>query len=126
MLYERRQAKRTPVGFDVRWQGEAGVSQGVLSDISAGGCFVLTSGLAMPKELVRLEIDARAGRILIAWGIVVEHCPEIGFSLRFTGLDDNDRRYVERIVERAERYRREDDLRAKPAPGSTNDLVLKF
>ncbi|MEJ7617675.1 MAG: PilZ domain-containing protein [Pyrinomonadaceae bacterium] len=98
MLYEQRRFKRASVQFEVKWRGDAGASEGQTSDISEGGCFVLTSGQVAPGELIRLEVALPGGDAVTAWGVVVEQWPEIGFSLRFTGLSDADRAHIARIV----------------------------
>lgn len=98
MLYDRRRTKRVPVRLEVRWRGDSGTHIGEISDLSIGGCFVLTSGRAMPRELIKLEIAMPFGGLLTAWGLVIEHSPEIGFSLRFTELDELNKTHVEQLI----------------------------
>lgn len=98
MIYEQRRSKRAPVQFEVKWRGDAGANEGQTVDISEGGCFVLTSGQVAPGELIRLEVVLPSAGALTAWGVVVEQFPEIGFSLRFTGLNDADKACIAKIV----------------------------
>lgn len=84
--------------LEARWEGDAGLCDGQVSDISLGGCFILTDGRVKEKELVRIEVDLPNGDRLNLWGKVVEYSPEIGFSLCFTGLSARDEYGLELLV----------------------------
>ena len=85
MMRERRKSPRIKVYFSARWEGVLAQQDGTISDLSTGGCFILTPGDVIKSELIRVEIFMPEGEPLALWGEVVEHFNEIGFSLRFTG-----------------------------------------
>ena len=64
--------------------------EGIISDISDIGCFILTSDEVKNGELVRLEIETPTEGWIYIWGEVVYLIAEMGFALRFTGAGDNE------------------------------------
>ena len=82
---ERRRFERVKVNRKVQWEGVLEQKEGTLVDLSVGGCFILTSHLVEPRELIRLEIEGA----LTVWGEVIYQIKEMGFALRFNaGLDE--------------------------------------
>src|SRR3569832_1557185 len=53
---ERRQHERLTIYLRVRWEGLFGCYEGTISDISAGGCFILSEKQTTLRELIRVEI----------------------------------------------------------------------
>ena len=65
-------------------------------DLSVSGCFILTPDAVQPKELVRLDVKLPTGDSLLLWGEVVYVAEEMGFALRFTGMDEGEQKLVGR------------------------------
>lgn len=86
MTTERRHDKRFHGPFDGGWNGESGVRECRITDLSVGGCFVdsLSSNSIGTKVEVFLEIAARTLR-LRAEVVYVDKVQ--GFAVSFT---DND------------------------------------
>ena len=87
---ERRQHERLSVYLRVRWEGMRGRFDGTVSDISAGGCFILTEGSAAMRELVRLEIELHTGAWVRVWAEVTNQFAGVGFGVKYTDFDDED------------------------------------
>jgi hypothetical protein len=85
---ERRQAERVYVQLNARWEGVVAQCEGHIVDLSATGCFVLTSDRVKPKELIRVEIQLPTEGWMYLWGEVVYQIEEMGFALRFTGMSE--------------------------------------
>ncbi|MDQ3805752.1 MAG: PilZ domain-containing protein [Acidobacteriota bacterium] len=95
---ERRANGRVSVHLRAVWEGNAGRHDGTVSDISAGGCFILSGGKVAVKEFVRVEIDLPVDTPVVAWGEVANHFPDIGFGVRYTLFEGEERdRYLESI-----------------------------
>jgi hypothetical protein len=87
---ERRRHERLTVYLRVRWEGLLGNHEGMLSDISAGGCFILSDGKVSVKELIRLEIELHTGEWMKVWGEVSNCFPPVGFGVMYTEVDDDE------------------------------------
>ncbi len=124
MTYERRKSRRAQVRLEVQWQGDLGTNDGQMSDISEGGCFILTSGEVAPRELIRLEVQLPSGTSITTWGAVIEQFPEIGFSLRFTGLGEADKSHVDKLV--ALVSGRVKTVIRREETSTVKDVVVKF
>jgi hypothetical protein len=72
--------------------------RGAVSDLSSTGCFVLAGGPVTKGELIRLQIDFPRN-VGIVWGQVVYSVAEIGFALRFTFGNEEDRRLLTRLID---------------------------
>ncbi|HEX8283289.1 MAG TPA: PilZ domain-containing protein [Pyrinomonadaceae bacterium] len=84
---ERRQHERINIYLKARWEGLLGFYEGTLSDISAGGCFILSESPTTLRELIRLEIELHTGEWVKVWGEVTNQFPGVGFGVRYSGLD---------------------------------------
>jgi hypothetical protein len=73
--------------------------EGTVVDISASGCFVLSSDDVQTGELVRLEIQTPTGKTIFVWGEVVYQIPEMGFALHFTGMSEQETRLLEMLID---------------------------
>lgn len=91
MKNERRSAPRINVNLPVRWEGVLTQQVATVTSLSETGCFVLTGGKVEPKELIRLEIELLDQDPVYFWSEVVEEAYEIGFAVRFTSSEDDDR-----------------------------------
>jgi len=90
MQYDRRKHPRIKVTLSARWEGVLQGHEATVTSLSLGGCFVLSGGKVVPKELVRLEIDLPNESSILLWAEVVEEAYEIGFSAQFTSVSDDD------------------------------------
>ena len=68
----------------MRWEGALAKDNGVISDLSRNGCFVLTGGKVKLDELVWLEITLPGQEPVRFWAEVVDAASEIGFAVRFS------------------------------------------
>lgn len=101
MTYERRTSERrilarSPV---FHWRGRKGTHEGRFHDVSSGGCFVATPGVAQPGETVSLELLNPAGDVVRFSGTVV-HSATVetrGFGMKFTSMSGNARAYLRLI-----------------------------
>lgn len=98
---ERRSVSRHDVSIEVVWEGTKGRETGVLGDISEKGCFVLGSGNVEDGETVNLFVPISDGMRIQFTGEVVNHVIEIGFGLRFVGLNPAQQELLQRILESA-------------------------
>src|SRR5947207_7143125 len=89
-LAERRRHERVNTYLRVRWEGLLGCYEGTVSDISAGGCFVLSESPTTLREVVRLEMEVHTGAWVKIWGEVTNQFPGVGFGVRYTEVDDED------------------------------------
>ena len=87
---ERRQHERLNIYLRVRWEGLFGCHVGTLSDISAGGCFVLSESQTTLRELIRLEVELHDGEWVKVWGEVTNQFPGVGFGVRYTEVEGED------------------------------------
>src|SRR5688572_26244494 len=76
---ERRRHERVNIYLKARWEGLLGNHEGTLSDISAGGCFILSESQTMLRELIRLEIELHTGEWVKVWGEVTNQFEGVGF-----------------------------------------------
>lgn len=88
MTNERRKADRFQANLDAHWEGVLTRREGKLVDLSATGCFLLTSDEVKTGELIRLEIRTPEGAWVYLWGEVVYQISEMGFAVHFTGTSD--------------------------------------
>ena len=76
-LKERRRSKRAHVNLTARWEGVLSQMTGTVTDISVGGCFVLTEDRVQLNELIRLELQLLGGKSISIWGEIVYRAPDI-------------------------------------------------
>lgn len=96
---ERRLAERYKVNIRARWEGPRTRREGVVTDISTAGCFILTEDLGVEKrELVKIELLLPGG-VVTLWGHVIYKADEIGFGVRFApNISEEERRRLEFLV----------------------------
>jgi hypothetical protein len=90
MTNERRTDERVYLALEARWEGQSGRYKARVADIGLGGCFVDTLGTVVPGEVVSIEIKMPDGEWLQLRGEVAFYQPDIGFSLCFTFLTDEE------------------------------------
>src|SRR3712207_1542772 len=87
---ERRRHERLNIYLRVRWEGLFGCYEGTISDISAGGCFILSEKQTTLRELIRVEVELHDGEWVKVWGEVTNQFPGVGFGVRYTEVEGND------------------------------------
>ncbi len=95
---ERRTAMRVQMHLPAQCRGECGVCEGTIEDISADGCFVITSCHAEKGELISIEIGLPQDERLGLWCTVVRKAPDLGLGLRFTNMGEKERAMLTRLA----------------------------
>ena len=97
MSDERRSNVRKTVNLVVKWDSLSGSYEAKLEDISLGGCFINTTGLADLNEVTNLEVLLPSGQWLLLKGTVTTYQPGIGFGVQFSSLTDEQTQAVEKL-----------------------------
>lgn len=84
---ERRNSERFGVTIDTHWEGPDGRQSGTVSDISHGGCFVLTGTRVKSGDQIDVYLPFGDGMKAKFSGKVCSFEPEIGFGVRFFELN---------------------------------------
>ena len=95
---ERRTDERVEMSLEARWEGLSGSYKGRISDIGLGGCFIDTHGMVEVGEIVSFEVKLRDGQWLPLRGEVAFYHPNIGFSLCFTFLTDEEQEQLRQLM----------------------------
>lgn len=99
---ERRATNRYMIELEVEWEGPTGRVQGMISDVSLAGCFVLSSGDIEDGEAVRIFVPFADGMKVQFDGHVANHVYEIGFGIKFGPLSAAQRELLIQLVRNAE------------------------
>ena len=94
---ERREDERRRVSFEAWWEGLSGRHAARVADISMGGCFIDTTGVAEVGELIVFAIRKPSGEWLQLRGEVVSVDPNVGFSVSYTFLTDEEQQELKRL-----------------------------
>ncbi|MDX6695882.1 MAG: hypothetical protein QOF02_3485 [Blastocatellia bacterium] len=97
---ERREEERVTVSLEVFWEGGSGLHPARISDISLGGCYLDTIGSAEPGEVIGLTIKLPDGERLTLRGEVAFRIKNLGFSVCFTFLTDEEQRLLTQLINR--------------------------
>ena len=82
---ERRESPRYKVSLRARWGGgEWAGREGVVTNLSAEGCFVMAEGAVAEGELVQVQVEPPGGEALPLWGNVIHRVEGRGFAIRFS------------------------------------------
>ncbi len=104
---ERRDSERVRVNFRARWATDTTEQDGLVTDVSQGGCFVFSSAPAETGELLRIELMLPAGGSLTLWGHAAHVVERIGFGVRFARyITADDRRKLEWLIKAEARRRK--------------------
>ena len=98
MTEERREEERINISLVVRWEGATGADTSRLTDIGLGGCFIDTLGQVTVGELIELAIQLPSGAWLRLRGEVAFYQPNIGFSVCFTFLTEDEQEAIEQLM----------------------------
>lgn len=88
---DRRTARRYSVTIDIEWELSGERHPGTISDLSEGGCFVLTGIEVEDGDEVGLYLPIGDGMKVQYVGTVTNHVYEIGFAVSFTRLSEAQR-----------------------------------
>lgn len=99
---ERRGSKRYLVIVEIEWETTYGRQTGALSDVSVGGCFVLSSGEVVDGEPVQIFVPLSDGMKVQFNGKVANHVVEIGFGVRFDPISADQRDLLANLVRASE------------------------
>lgn len=96
---DRRTEVRYAVQIEIVWENPTGGKQnGMISDISEVGCFVLCSGAVTDGENVKLYLPAKRKQTIAISGQVTNHNYEIGFAARFVEIGYSERIFLDRLL----------------------------
>jgi hypothetical protein len=98
MEEERREEERVTVSLEVKWEGGSGNHTARISDISLGGCYLDTLGTAAPGEIISLTIKLPDGSLLKLRGEVAYQLHNLGFSVCFTFLTDEEQYRLTQLI----------------------------
>lgn len=90
---EKRSSSRVASEFAVNWETTFEARAGTISDISEGGCFVLSASPVASGQKILLKVVEPEAALS---GEVVAVTPEIGFSVSF---DSESREAAKRMVD---------------------------
>ncbi len=98
MNEERREEERVVKSLEVKWEGASGGYTSRVGDISTGGCFVDTLAPAEVGDVITLSIRAHDGEWIPLRGEIVSYYPNVGFSVRFSFLTDEEVRQITQLL----------------------------
>ena len=88
---DRRSARRYTVTIDIEWEHSGQRYPGTISDLSEGGCFVLTGVEVEDGSEVGVFLPIGDGMKVQYVGTVTNHVYEIGFAASFTRVSEAQR-----------------------------------
>jgi len=88
---DRRSARRFTVTIDIEWEYAGERHPGTISDLSEGGCFVLTGVEVQDGDEVGLLLPIGDGMKVQYIGTITNHVYEIGFAVSFTRVSEAQR-----------------------------------
>jgi hypothetical protein len=99
MKNDRRSAPRARVNLPAHWEGVLFRTKATITDLSIGGCFVLSGGKVEVRELIYLEIELPHRRTIHVWAEVVDEASDIGFAVRFNSVNDEDQQILAEYID---------------------------
>ena len=90
-IVNRRSAKRYTITIDIEWELAGERHPGTISDLSEGGCFVLTGVEVNDGDEVGLFLPIGDGMKVQYVSKVTNHEPEIGFAAKFAQVSEAQR-----------------------------------
>lgn len=88
---DRRSSRRYTVTIDIEWEYSGDRHPGTISDLSEGGCFVLTGVEVNDGDEVGLLLPIGDGMKVQYIGTITNHVYEIGFAVSFTRVSEAQR-----------------------------------
>ena len=95
---ERRGVRRFEISVDIEWEAGEGRHKGVIGDISQMGCLVLCSGVVEDGDEVKLYLPVSDGMRIEFTGEIINHVQEIGFGMKFVGLNSAQEEVIARLI----------------------------
>jgi hypothetical protein len=92
MPEERREDPRHTVTLTALWEGLSGRHEARVSDLSLGGCFINSYGKVELGEFILFKIKLPRGTWLELRGQVASIDKDVGFSLAFTFLTEDEQK----------------------------------
>ena len=86
---DRRSSRRYTVTIDIEWEYLGERNPGTISDLSEGGCFVLTGVEVQDGDEVGLLLPIGDGMKVQYIGTITNHVYEIGFAVSFTRVSED-------------------------------------
>lgn len=93
-----QQIERVNVSLDVVWHGTAGKYDARMSEISLDGCFIDSMGQETLGETVNFKVRLPSDIWVTLAGEVVNQEYPIGFEVRFTNLNEENRMLLVEII----------------------------
>lgn len=98
-MSEQRKAVRIPVKIDTSLRMRSGGHTGQIRNVSSGGCYINSEGVAEFGELLSVESRLASGEVFRFRGKVLHTRPGKGFGMCFIDLSERERLQLERIIE---------------------------
>lgn len=98
MKEEQRRHERIRFPLEVRWEGQSGMREARVYDISLDGLYIESFGQVQLNEDIRLEIQSPTGRWHAFQGKVVHYQPGIGFGLRLSAMSALQRNTLAELI----------------------------
>ena len=93
-----REQERVTFFVEVVLESDSGRRQARISDLSVGGCFIDSIANISEGESVTFDLKHPNGEEMEFTGQVTYLLPSVGFGVRFTDMQEEQRTFVERIV----------------------------
>ena len=98
MRYERRAHRRVPTKLPVLWDGLLTDNYALMTDVSAGGCYINSVGRVSLDEHIRVDTVLVSQAHLQLEGSVAHREWPLGFGLRFANLTDEKAALISQVV----------------------------
>ncbi len=97
-MEDRRSRPRLSVSLEAVWDGSTGNHPAVITNLSAGGCFLDTVGETMRGEIVCFRVLLPDGDWLYLEGEVRHYVPASGFGVQFVDLEEEQEKKIEWLL----------------------------
>lgn len=99
MSIERRQFRRFTVSFEVTFEVGEVEYTATMSDLSLGGCHILSPAEVVLRSQMELKVRLTAERWLSLRGMIMHHYPKQGFGFRFEFASEAEEEIIVRLVD---------------------------
>ena len=97
MCYERRAHHRVTTKLTVLWEGLLINNCALMTDVSAGGCYINSVGRVSLDEHVRVDTLVSQAHLHLEGSVAHREWP-LGFGLRFANLTDEKAALISQVV----------------------------
>jgi PilZ domain len=98
MRYERRAYHRVTTKLTVRWEGLLTNNRALMTNVSAGGCYINSAGRVSLGEQIGVDTILLSRAHLHLEGSVAHREWPLGFGLRFANLTDEKSALISQVV----------------------------